>query len=150
MKGIYLTEEGKREIESKISELEYIFLQNGERFDTRDSGKYNIYKEILSSAIMFPVEESWKSTVEEYFPLLDTTNDRTGEVEEENLQLLGHRRSFIVGAKWQAERMYSEQDMKLAWEDGRDCTSVVGNFPFIKTMFTHRSFTEWFEKHKKK
>jgi hypothetical protein len=35
---------------------------------------------------------------EEYFPLLDITNDRTGETEEENLQILGHRRSFIVGA----------------------------------------------------
>jgi hypothetical protein len=87
---------------------------------------------------------------EEYFPLLDTTYDRKGEVEDENLQLLGHRKSFIAGAKWQEKRMYSEQDMKLAWEDGRDGTSVVGNFPFIKTMFTHRSFTEWFEQHKKK
>jgi hypothetical protein len=50
----------------------------------------------------------------------------------------------------QAERMYSEQDMKLAWEDGRDGNSVIGNFPFTKTVFTHRSFTEWFEQHKNK
>jgi hypothetical protein len=45
---------------------------------------------------------------EEYFPLLDTTNDRTGEIEEENLQILGHRRSFIAGANspWvQAEKI---------------------------------------------
>jgi hypothetical protein len=57
---------------------------------------------------------------------------------------------MVKGAKWQAERMYSEEDMKLAWEDGRDGTSVVGNFPFTKTVFTHRSFNEWFEKFKKK
>ncbi len=35
---------------------------------------------------------------EEHFPLLDTTIDRTGEIKEENLQILGHRRSFIAGA----------------------------------------------------
>ena len=63
MKGIYLTEEGKKQIESKISELEYIFLQDGERFDTRDSGKYNIYKEILSSATILPEEESWDGSI---------------------------------------------------------------------------------------
>jgi hypothetical protein len=60
------------------------------------------------------------------------------------------KRSFTNGANWQAERMYSEEDMKLAWEDGRDGNSVIGNFPFTKTVFTHRSFTEWFEQHKNK
>lgn len=43
--------------------------------------------------------KSLEQEAEEYFSLLDTTNDRTGEIEEENLQLLGHRRSFIAGAK---------------------------------------------------
>jgi hypothetical protein len=30
------------------------------------------------------------------------------------------RMLFIKGAKWQAERMYSEEDMKLAFETGRN------------------------------
>ena len=30
------------------------------------------------------------------------------------------RLSFIAGAIWQAERMYSEEDMKLAFETGRN------------------------------
>jgi hypothetical protein len=64
MKGIYLTEEGKQEIEAEIAELEYIFEREGELFSSRDSGKYHLYKEILSSATILPVEESWKSMVE--------------------------------------------------------------------------------------
>jgi hypothetical protein len=57
---------------------------------------------------------------------------------------------FISGANYQAERMYSEEDMKLAWEDGRNGTAVVGKFPFIITKFKHNSFTKWFEQFKKK
>jgi hypothetical protein len=51
---------------------------------------------------------------EEYFPLLDTTNDRKGVIKEENLQLLGHRRSFIAGAnsKWvQSEIIKAQIDI---------------------------------------
>jgi len=59
MKGIFLTQEGKKEIEAKIAELEYIFEREGELFSSRDSGKYHLYKEILSSATILPVEESW-------------------------------------------------------------------------------------------
>ena len=60
MNGIYLTEEGKKEIEAKIDELEYIFQQTGERFDSRDSGTYHLLKEILSSATILPVEDSYE------------------------------------------------------------------------------------------
>jgi hypothetical protein len=57
--------------------------------------------------------KSLEEEAEEYFPLLDTTNDRKGEVEEENLQLLGHRKSFIAGAssKWvQVEKIKVQID----------------------------------------
>jgi hypothetical protein len=53
MKGIYLTEESKKELEYKIAELEknkYAKL----RIDLQ------VYKEILSSAIILPVEEGWQ------------------------------------------------------------------------------------------
>jgi hypothetical protein len=52
MKGIYLTEESKKELEYKIAELEknkYAKL----RIDLQ------VYKEILSSAIVLPVEKSY-------------------------------------------------------------------------------------------
>jgi hypothetical protein len=58
--------------------------------------------------------------------------------------------AFKAGAEWKAERMYSEEDLKLAWEDGRNGTSVVGSFPFTNTRFTHHSFTKWFNQFKKK
>jgi hypothetical protein len=55
----------------------------------------------------------------------------------------------IKFANWQQERRYSEEDMKLAWEDGRNGPLIVGQFPFIITKFKHNSFTKWFEQFKK-
>jgi hypothetical protein len=59
---IYITEEKKKELEAKIAELEFIaandLLQNTERDLAQSS--LNIYKEILSSAIVLPVEESYE------------------------------------------------------------------------------------------
>lgn len=55
MKGIYLTEEGKQEIEAKIAEIsKYTYKRNG-----KNDGKIEELKTILSSAIVLPVEESW-------------------------------------------------------------------------------------------
>lgn len=54
MKGIYLTEEGKKEIEAKIAELEITGLVREHHL-----AYYEIYKEILSSAIVLPIEESY-------------------------------------------------------------------------------------------
>jgi hypothetical protein len=47
--------------------------------------------------------------------------------------------AFIAGAKWQGERMYSEEDLKEAFRGGRKTS-------WIKTD----SFEEWFEQFKKK
>jgi hypothetical protein len=59
------------------------------------------------------MKETLEDAAEKEFPLLDTQWCRTGAAEEENLELLGHRKSFIKGAKWQAERMYSEEEVNL-------------------------------------
>jgi hypothetical protein len=59
------------------------------------------------------MKETIEEAAEKEFPLLDTQWCRTGAAEEENLQLLGHRKSFIKGAKYQAERMYSEEEVNL-------------------------------------
>jgi len=69
MKGIYLSPEGKALIEAKIAELN----DNISKFDeysaflnvhyTEYVKEKEILKEILSSATVLPVEESWKETL---------------------------------------------------------------------------------------
>jgi len=47
---------------------------------------------------------------------------------------------FIAGAKWQAERMYSEEEVKLAYNEGQ--VSII-SANYIRTE-------KWFEQFKKK
>lgn len=61
MKGIYLTQEGKQEIEDKI-----IYLQELEENEFIDEffineclSQIRVYKEILASATILLVEKSW-------------------------------------------------------------------------------------------
>jgi hypothetical protein len=62
MKGIYLSQEGKEQLEAKIAELEkQINLPN--HFPLALSGKLLCLKEILSSAIVLPVEKDWENVV---------------------------------------------------------------------------------------
>jgi hypothetical protein len=60
MKGIYLTEEGKQEIEAKIAELDKIILLQPAHLVQGFIHRKEFLKEILSSAIVLPVEESWE------------------------------------------------------------------------------------------
>jgi len=63
MKGIYLTQESKQEIEAKIAELEDKFLLISDSLTSMENqGKVDMLKEILSSATILPVEESWYDT----------------------------------------------------------------------------------------
>jgi hypothetical protein len=58
MKGIYLTQEGKQEIEAKIAERrKYSPIETED--DWYENGELNVYKEILESATILPVEENW-------------------------------------------------------------------------------------------
>jgi len=62
MNGIYLTQEGKQEIEAKIAELEnYTYATQNIRIEGQNSGMLEILEDILSSATILPVEESWES-----------------------------------------------------------------------------------------
>ena len=82
--------------------------------------------------------ETIEEASEKEFPLIDTEWCRTGAAEEENLQLLGHRKSFIKGAKWQQERSYSEKEViDILVEFSAD----------IKKVW---NITKWFEQYKKK
>jgi hypothetical protein len=73
MKGIYLTPEGKQEIEAKIAEL-YRESRNQETINKSWSDtcthKAFLLEEILQSATILPVEESWEDvefSIEEPF-----------------------------------------------------------------------------------
>lgn len=60
-----------------------------------------------------------------------------------------HKKDFIAGAMWQQERSYSEEDLRLAWEDGREFDydhngGEGGEFTGAE------SFDKWFENLKKK
>jgi hypothetical protein len=71
MKGIYLTPEGKQELEAKIAELELneeIHVKNGFMMGANmNHGFVDALKEILSSATILPVEESWDKVYEKTF-----------------------------------------------------------------------------------
>lgn len=62
MKGIYLTEQSKQEIEARIAKIK-IELKSSEEMDEYGIGSIyaalDVYEKILSSAIILPVEESW-------------------------------------------------------------------------------------------
>lgn len=54
MKGIYLTEESKSELEKRLEWMESLEIKSDEYW-----GKIFLLREILSTAIILPVEESW-------------------------------------------------------------------------------------------
>jgi hypothetical protein len=65
-------------------------------------------------------------------------------------------RSYIAGAKLQAERMYSEEDLRNAYFSGISSTGegwngeyADGNSPNVEETFSE-GFKEWFEQFKKK
>jgi len=77
MKGIYLTEEGKKVIEDKIAELEEDLKEEGNPFIYTDvSAELNTYKRILFYATILPVEESWED-VELYPPDNESQMEKT-------------------------------------------------------------------------
>ena len=55
------------------------------------------------------------------------------------------RRGFIEGAKWQAERMYSEEDLREAFKQSRQCKIFEKDMPPV-----HNEFEDWFKQFKKK
>jgi hypothetical protein len=64
MKGIYLTEEGKQEIEAKIAALdEFKQISNSDYEWNELVMEQNAYKKILSSAIILPVSDTWEKYV---------------------------------------------------------------------------------------
>ena len=61
---------------------------------------------------------------------------------------LTSKMSFIEGAKWQAERMYSEEDLKEAFKGGGKMSWTDINQETQEPYYY--DFNEWFEQFKKK
>jgi len=66
------------------------------------------------------------------------------------------KNNFIAGGNYQAERMYSEEDLRKAYFFGISSTGegwngeyAGGNNPNIEEKFS-KGFTQWFEQFKKK
>jgi len=74
-------------------------------------------------------QETIEEAAKKEFPLIDTEWCRTGACEEENLHLLGHRKSFIKGAKWQQEQildfLYSEVTERRDYSASKMCEKVI-------------------------
>ena len=69
MKGIYLTEESKREIEAKIDELEDVKYNSKTDYEWNETLiEQNVYKKILLSATILPVEKSWENVIDMHDP----------------------------------------------------------------------------------
>jgi antirestriction protein len=63
--------------------------------------------------IIIPKEEPKQETLEE-------AAERYSKRSSASVFQEAHKRDFIAGAKYHAERMYSEEDMRLAFETGRN------------------------------
>lgn len=68
---------------------------------------------------------------------------------DQYLQRIG----FEAGANWMAERMYSEEDLKKAFSNGRLVSNYKGQWEETysdeNTYAVYRDFDEWFENFKK-
>jgi hypothetical protein len=56
------------------------------------------------------------------------------------------RDAFIEGAKWQADRMYSEEDLREAFRQGQDNMNYSDTYGWDSKLTEQ----EWFEQFKKK
>ncbi len=79
MKGIYLTEEGKQELESKIAELAEL-VTSKETMSISYIAKHSVYSLILQSATILPVTESWDNIHEEDVANWSTLNYPKGVI----------------------------------------------------------------------
>jgi hypothetical protein len=94
--------------------------------------------------IIIPQEESKQETLKE----AAINNYPEGDVWTIE-QALIRRLAFMNGAKYQAERMYSEEEMKLSFEAGKK-GYMRGSMLHQEYYFTWKNFKQWFEQFKKK
>ena len=97
--------------------------------------------------IIIPKEEPKQGTLEE---VAENESEYLADYDDKEM----YQKGFIDGAKWQQEqdkKMYSEEDIQSAWEDGRNGENEwIGSYPFFKKVFKNKNFKEWFEQFKMK
>jgi tRNA U34 5-carboxymethylaminomethyl modifying GTPase MnmE/TrmE len=109
-----------------------------------------------------PEQETLEEAAERLYPLLELTNHSSDLfVVEENLQLLGHRKSFIDGAKWQQEQDVNMvqsylsanlQNIELLEKSysEEEVLKLLINFSDDRTFLKKDVAIQWFEQVKKK
>jgi ASC-1-like (ASCH) protein len=90
MNGIYLTQEGKKEIEGRIVELENTqSITEDTLIWNKCVNEKNILKEILLVAKILPVEKSWENIAES-----------AREMSLENLLISNFENGVIIKSNW--------------------------------------------------
>jgi ASC-1-like (ASCH) protein len=90
MNGIYLTQEGKKEIEDRIVELENTqSITEDTLIWNKCVNEKNILKEILLVAKILPVEKSWENIAES-----------AREMSLENLLISNFENGVIIKSNW--------------------------------------------------
>jgi hypothetical protein len=117
---------------------DYLSLHHSDSF-------HSVYKIIISQ------EEPKQETLEEFSKRI--SNDESNK----NISLDYQDGIFYginVGAKWQAERMYSEEDLKQAFSAGRTVKNYKAEWEETysddMTSCKYENFKEWFQQFKKK
>jgi hypothetical protein len=101
------------------------------KMQLNDDGQEYGFPDMSLYKIIIPQEEPKQETLEEFIKSQPYYGYCTTEYKE----------GIEVGAKWQAERMYSEEEVK----------KLIVDFLFTKRIGREvGSVKEWFEKHKKK
>jgi hypothetical protein len=85
-----------------------------------------------------PTYETLEEAAEKQWGKLAIINDRAAVI------------AFKAGAKWQAERMYSEEEVKELCKKSRDEGNEENTIEGIGANEKIVPFGEWFEKFKKK
>jgi ASC-1-like (ASCH) protein len=90
MNGIYLTQEGKKEIEDRIVELENTqSITEDTLIWNKCVNEKNLLKEILLVAKILPVEKSWENIAES-----------SREMSLENLLISNFENGVIIKSNW--------------------------------------------------
>lgn len=98
-----------------------------------EESNYNLKQEILLE--MERLETSKPETLEEAAKKYATNHGMMAYISPEK------QKSFIAGAKWQSERMYSEEEAYAIWTAGQE---------YWKTSGESKTFEEFIEQFKKK
>lgn len=127
-----LIKDGVQSIDDEFLEW---FVKNSscERVEIRYTVDFN-----SKAVIIIPKEEPKQVTLEEVAEEYAISKSSSSVFQK------AHIRDFIAGAKWQQERMYSENDLKEAFKQSRRTNIFEIGMPLV-----FDSFEDWFKQYKK-